>query len=53
MPLHLGLMSHKIKSCVSKLGSDLWPKLKKKIFCGGPCVKSINPTEKMKYDPER
>ena len=26
---------------------------KKKIFCGGPCVKGINPRDKMKYIPER
>ena len=37
--------------CVSKLGSNLWPQPKKKIFCGGHCVKSIYPREKVKYVP--
>ena len=38
---------------VSKLGSNLWPQPKKKIFCGGHCVKSIYPREKVKYVPNR
>ena len=39
--------------CDSKLGSEFLPQPKKKIFCGGHCVKSINPREKIKYVPER
>ena len=39
--------------CVSKLGSNLWPQPKKKIFCGGHCVKCVYPREKVKYVPDR
>ena len=35
--------------CVSKIGSDLWPRHKGNLFRGGHCVKSINPREKVKH----
>ena len=39
--------------CVSKLGSNLCPQPRKKIFCGGHYVKSIYPRKKVKYVPDR
>ena len=39
--------------CVSELGNIFNLRFLKKIFCGGHCVKSIYPREKVKYVPDR